>query len=228
MSDFGNKEVFSKNIKKFMEINNVDRYKLAEALDIKYTTLSDWINGKIYPKIDKIELIANYFNVSKSALIEEWACLGDDSVDGTVKLMDNKLVKLVPILGKVPAGMPIEAIENEYTVDYETIPVEWTKGNKKYFALRIQGNSMEPVYKDGSIVIFLQTSSFESGQDCCVRINGEDATFKRVTKKENGILLTPLNVDNDTGFLPILYTYEDMEKTPIEIVGVAKRFIQDI
>ena len=112
MSDFGNKEVFSKNIKKFMEINNVDRYKLAEALDIKYTTLSDWINGKIYPKIDKIELIANYFNVSKSALIEEWACLGDDSVDGTVKLMDNKLVKLVPILGKVPAGMPIEAIKS--------------------------------------------------------------------------------------------------------------------
>ena len=228
MSELGNKNVFSKNIKKFMEINNVDRYKLADALDIKYTTLSDWINGNSYPRIDKIELLANYFHVNKSSLIEEWAFEDEHTNDSTVKLMNNKLVKLVPILGKVPAGMPMEAIENEYTIDYETIPLDWTKGNKKYFALKIQGNSMEPVYKNGSTVIFLQTPNFESGQDCCVRINGEEATFKRITKKDNGILLTPLNIDNDTGFLPILYTYEDMEKTPIEILGVAKRFIQDI
>ena len=227
MSDLGNKSVFSKNIKKFMEINNVDRYQLADALDVKYTTLTDWINGNSYPRIDKIEMIANYFNVNKSALIEEWA-FNDPTEDKTIKIINNKLVKLIPILGKIPAGVPFEAIENEYTVDYETIPAEWTKGNKQYFALKVQGNSMEPIYKNGSTVIFLKTSNCESGQDCCVRINGCDATFKRVTKKEDGILLTPLNVDNDTGFLPKLYKYEDMENTPVEIIGVAKRFIQDI
>lgn len=227
MNNYGNKDVFSRNIKRFMEINKIDRQELADALEISYSTLSDWINGKVYPRIDKIELIANYFKINKSSLIEDWI-FEDETEDKTVKIINNKMVKLVPILGRIPAGQPFEAIENEYAVDYETIPADWTKGNKKYFALKIQGNSMEPVYKDGSTVIFLQTSDFQSNQDCCVRINGEDVTFKRVTKRDDGILLTPLNMENDTGFMPCFFKYEDMEKTPIEIIGVAKRFIQDI
>ena len=227
MSEFGNKNVFSKNIKRFMDVNNIDRQELADALNIKYSTLSDWINGNVYPRIDKIELIANYFNINKSSLIEDWI-FDDGTEDKTIKIINNKLVKLVPILGKIPAGMPLEAIENEYTVDYETIPADWTKGNKKYFALKIQGNSMEPRYKDGSTVIFLKSNDCESGQDCCVRLNDGNVTFKRITKREDGILLSPLNMENDTGFIPILFKYEDMENTPIEILGVAKRFIQDI
>ena len=63
MSDLGNKSVFSKNIKKFMEINNVDRYQLADALDVKYTTLTDWINGNSYPRIDKIDVTPVPFRV---------------------------------------------------------------------------------------------------------------------------------------------------------------------
>ena len=65
----GNKEVMAKNISKYMRINNVDRTQLSKDLKVKYTTLSDWINAKTYPRIDKIELLANYFNVTKADLV---------------------------------------------------------------------------------------------------------------------------------------------------------------
>ncbi len=70
MSDLGNKEIFAKNLKHYMDLNNKDRNAVCEVLDIPYTTLSDWLNAKKYPRIDKIEMLANYFNIEKSDLIE--------------------------------------------------------------------------------------------------------------------------------------------------------------
>ena len=71
MSNLGNKSTMAKNIKYYMELNGVDRNKLCSALGIKYTTLCDWLNAKTYPRIDKIELMANYFHIQKSDLVEE-------------------------------------------------------------------------------------------------------------------------------------------------------------
>ncbi len=67
----GNKEVMAKNISKYMKEKNVDRTRLSNDLKLKYTTVSDWINAKTYPRIDKIELLANYFGVTKADLVEE-------------------------------------------------------------------------------------------------------------------------------------------------------------
>ncbi|HEM3643822.1 TPA: helix-turn-helix transcriptional regulator [Streptococcus suis] len=67
----GNKEVMSKNLKYYMDKKGVDRNQLCADLDLKYMTVSDWINAKTYPRIDKIELLANYFGINKSDLIEE-------------------------------------------------------------------------------------------------------------------------------------------------------------
>ncbi|UUM61448.1 helix-turn-helix domain-containing protein [Streptococcus suis] len=66
----GNKEIMAENIKHFMDRKGVDRNQLCADLDLKYMTVSDWINAKSYPRIDKIELLANYFGVSKSDLVE--------------------------------------------------------------------------------------------------------------------------------------------------------------
>ncbi|HEL2311855.1 TPA: helix-turn-helix transcriptional regulator [Streptococcus suis] len=67
----GNKEVMSNNLKYYMDKKGVDRNQLCSDLDLKYMTVSDWINAKTYPRIDKIELLANYFGINKSDLIEE-------------------------------------------------------------------------------------------------------------------------------------------------------------
>lgn len=61
MNHLGNKEIMAKNIQRYMDKYGVDRRKLSNDLDIRYTTLTDWLKAKTYPRIDKIELLANYF-----------------------------------------------------------------------------------------------------------------------------------------------------------------------
>ena len=70
MSDLGNTKVFAKNLNYYMNLNRVDRNKLCNDLGFKYTTVREWTNGTAYPRIDKIEAMANYFGILKSDLIE--------------------------------------------------------------------------------------------------------------------------------------------------------------
>lgn len=71
MSNLGNKEIMAKNIQYYMDKYEKSRQDICEALGVKYTTLTDWVKGNSYPRIDKIELMANYFGISKADLIEE-------------------------------------------------------------------------------------------------------------------------------------------------------------
>lgn len=70
MSDLGNKSIMAQNIQRLMERAGKSRMQVCDDLGIKYTTFTDWVNAKTYPRIDKIEMMANYFGVSKSDLVE--------------------------------------------------------------------------------------------------------------------------------------------------------------
>ena len=70
MSDLGNKEIMSRNIQYYMDLNNKTRQEMCDALGVKYSTFSDWVNGNTYPRIDKIEMMANYFGIKKADLVE--------------------------------------------------------------------------------------------------------------------------------------------------------------
>lgn len=70
MSDLGNKRIMAKNIQFYLDANNKTRQDLCEALGLKYPTVSDWLQGRKYPRIDKIEMMANYFHISKADLVE--------------------------------------------------------------------------------------------------------------------------------------------------------------
>ncbi len=65
-----NKNVFASNLKRYMEVKGKTRNDISEALGISYFTVSDWVNGKKYPRMDKVEMLANYFDIQKSDLIE--------------------------------------------------------------------------------------------------------------------------------------------------------------
>lgn len=67
----GNKEIMARNIRHYMTLFNKSRNEMCDALGVKYTTFTDWINANTYPRIDKIELMADYFGINKSDLIEE-------------------------------------------------------------------------------------------------------------------------------------------------------------
>ena len=64
-----NKQIMAKNIKRYMDQRGITRYQLCDALDIKYTTLRDWLKGITYPRIGKVEAMANYFGCEKTDLI---------------------------------------------------------------------------------------------------------------------------------------------------------------
>lgn len=75
-----NKDTFSKNLKYYMDKKGIDRNQLCSDLDLKYTTVRDWIKGITYPRIGKIELLANYFGINKSDLIEEKSTIPSSSI----------------------------------------------------------------------------------------------------------------------------------------------------
>lgn len=66
-----NKNIFSINLKRYMQENNKSRKDVSEALGVSYYTFCDWVNGKKYPRMDKVEMLANYFGILKSDLIED-------------------------------------------------------------------------------------------------------------------------------------------------------------
>lgn len=66
-----NKQIMARNIQRFMDQRGISRQQLCDALDIKYTTLRDWLKGITYPRIGKVEAMANYFGCEKSDLIED-------------------------------------------------------------------------------------------------------------------------------------------------------------
>lgn len=201
MSNLGNKEIFARNLQNFMNINNIKRQDLCDRLDIKYSTMSEWLAAKKYPRIDKIEALADYFGVLKSDLIEE-----------TSRYQKRSNVTRIPVLGSVRAGIPSEAIED--IIDYEEIPQKMAK-NGEYFGLRVCGNSMEPKFSDGDVVIVQKQADVNSGDIAIVMINGNDATMKKIKKNSDGIALIPTNSEYDVMF----FTNEEIENFPVIVLG---------
>lgn len=90
MSGLGNKEIMAENIKFFMKKKGIDRVTLCKDLKIPYTTFADWINAITYPRIDKIELLANYFGIEKSDLVEERTISQWGNHEANLKYLENK------------------------------------------------------------------------------------------------------------------------------------------
>ena len=154
-----------------------------------------------------------------------------DYIDTEIKSYNNSLVDItkqqfntkIPVLGSIPAGVPIELIQD--IIDYEDISEEMLKGGKEYFALKVKGTSMWPKYLDGDTIIVLKQNDCESGQDAIVMVNGDDGTFKRVIKKDTGITLEPINQQE---YNSVSYSNEDIEKLPVKILGIVKEIRRSV
>ncbi len=205
MSDLGNKEIFAKNLQYYMILNKKTRNDVCRDLEIPYSTFTDWYNANIYPRIDKIQLLANYFGIQKSDLVES-----------RNKPTNNFNSAIVFVYGTIPAGIPMECIED--VIDTEEISQDMLKGGKQYFGLRVKGNSMEPEYLDGDTLILEKVDNCESGDDAVIMVNGNDGTFKRVFKNENGIILQPLNSE----YAPLVFTNEQIENLPVKVIGIVE------
>lgn len=136
------------------------------------------------------------------------------------EIIDKELNTVqIPVLGTIKAGIPIEA--QEEILEYIEIPRKWVLGGKKFYGLRISGDSMFPKYQEGDTVIFEQSNDKEqyNNKDCAVMVNGDDATFKKVLLSDSGITLVPYNTAK---YEMMMYSNKDIANLPIRIVGIAR------
>ena len=90
-----NKNIFANNLKYHMELSGKTRRDVCEALGCSYYTFSDWVNGKKYPRLDKVEMLADYFGILKSDLIEEKPTVQDDG-------LSQDMIELIEAIKKLP------------------------------------------------------------------------------------------------------------------------------
>ena len=197
------------NIKKRRKELGLTLAELAARVGLRDATIQRYESGEI-PNIKKDTIM----KLAKELKCTPGYLMGWTDLE-TVTSSADAFMK-IPVLGLIPAGVPIEAVED--VLGYEEIPSSYCAGGEKYFALKLNGNSMYPEYHSGDIVILKQQETCNSNEDCAVMINGGDATFKRVVRQKNGIMLKPLNPNYDTLF----YTNEEIEQLPVRIIGVFK------
>lgn len=214
-------------IKQYRTTNKLSLRDFAQRCGLSHTYISalekniDPRTGKpIAPTLDTVKYIANGMNTSVEDVLkvlddqQEFVVNQDLSSNHKSNISSDSA--LVFIYGSIPAGVPMECIED--IIDTEEIPSDMLKGGKQYFGLKVKGNSMEPDYLDGDTLILEKADDCESGDDCVVMVNGNDGTFKRVIKNENGIILQPLNSE----YYPMVFTNEQIENLPVRIIGIVE------
>lgn len=201
MSEREFNEVFAERLRYFLEKYEITQLELSKRLGVGTTSVYNWCNGIKTPRMDKIDAMCKIFHCQRPDLIND-------------KSDCEKRTGAVPIkvLGRVAAGIPIEAVEN--VIDIEEISAELASTGE-FFGLQIHGDSMEPKFSDGDVVIVRQQDDAESGDIVIATVNGTDATCKRLRKYRDGIEL----ISTNPSYEPMFFSAEDIEKKPVRIIG---------
>lgn len=190
-------------IKALREQSQLSQKEFAAKMNIANNTLSMYENDLRVPNDTIKSKIADYFGVTIDYLL------------GRAPIETGGDIVQIPVLGSIPAGIPLEAIED--IVDWEEIPKAMCSGGKEFFALKVKGDSMWPDFLEGDIVILRKTPSCETGDVCAVLVNGDEATLKTVKLAEDGSLtITPKN----PSYPPRTFTPEQIQQLPVSIAGV--------
>lgn len=230
-----NKEIFANNLSFYMEKKGVDRNTLCADLNLKYTTVRDWLKGITYPRIGKIELLANYFNINKSDLIENKATTTQPSdslleaITNTARQLntDNKKTVLRTSEELLEAQMNTEETKiNEvsekvvqlYGYDYYDHPA--SAGTGQYLNdVRVERIEL-PVDIDADFVIPIKGDSMEPDYH-----DGDLVFIQTSVDLNNGVIgvfnyngdayIKQLVIDEDQAYLHSLNPeYKDMPITP--------------
>lgn len=198
------KHVFSKRLKNLLTEYELTQNQLSKILGVSESTVGKWILEKSIPRMGVIQKLSEYFNVPKSYFLEPAEKNENNNITRGIR---------IPILGRVVAGIPLEAITD--IEGYEEITPKMASLGE-YFALRIKGHSMEPRIEDGEIVIVKQQEDVECGDVAIVLVNGDEATCKQVKKSPEGITLIGFN---PVVYPPHFYSNKEIEELPVRVIG---------
>lgn len=201
----------------------ISQRQLENGSGLSYGSISKWKNG-FTPNQKSLQKISEFFGVSVAYLTGESDFRTEEEamVHGWMEKYDQEALSdesrrfeagaRIPVLGKVIAGIPIEAIEE--VIDWEEIPFRMSKTGA-FYGLQIKGDSMSPRMVEGDVVIVRQQSDAESGDVVIVLVNGDEATCKKLIKRTDGIVLQSLN----PLYEPMIFSNEDIQNKPVKIIG---------
>lgn len=201
----------------------ISRRKMETEAGLGAGSTSKWKNG-FRPNQTSLEKVSEFFGVSVAYLTgnSEYRTEKEAIVKGWNRELDLEAIadeskkfekgQLIPVVGDVAAGIPIEAIED--IIDWEEISVKLARTGT-FFGLKIKGDSMSPRMQEGDVVIVRQQPDAESGDIVIAKVNGYDACCKKLIKNRNGITLQSLN----PAYEPMYFDAEDIEKRPVSIIG---------
>ncbi|WP_225047449.1 LexA family transcriptional regulator [Lacticaseibacillus kribbianus] len=221
MSDLGNKAIFGKNLTEMMNQRKMSVTDLASALGFSTSTVWDWANGKTYPRIDKIEMMANYFGVKKSALVEHH--------DNGVPLP----IHTYPYIpAAISAGAPatVDAItpdQLEVVAIPDAVMGKWA-GHTDIKLMRANGESMNRVIPDGSLIgvhAVDDPADLKDGDIVVFDCDGEYAV-KRFFNDRTGRAYIFQPDSSKPGFAPIVRRYDDPDLT--NIVGKVVLYVVEL
>ena len=211
-----NREIMSENIKRHLKRLGLNVKEFSQKLDFKYTTVLDWVNGKTYPRIDKIEKMANFFKVEKSDLVEKYQYpKTSSSILQSITETSSKLEKDRQIIVLNTAEQQLDeqnsSVSNQeelFKYDYYDQPASAGTGqylndvNKETvelpvnidadFVIPIFGDSMEPEYHSGDYAFIKTTVNLDDGQVGVFDLKG-DAYIKQLIIDGNKACLHSFN-----------------------------------
>lgn len=190
---------FSERLKQLRAEFGFTQKELADKVNTSKSSINMYERGEREPSLEMLKTFASLFQVDMNDLL------------GNLYSPPKKGVK-IPVFGQVIAGIPIEAIQD--ILDYEEISEEMASCGE-YFALQIRGDSMEPKFSEGDVVIVRRQPDVDSGDIAIVLVNGDEATIKKVRKRPDGVMLIPSNPDYE----PLFYNNQQIEELPVCILG---------
>lgn len=191
---------------------NLTLEQVGDLVGVGKSTVRKWETGDIENmKRDKIVKLAKALRVSPSYIM---------GIEEEQPQLETLPVKKIPVVSKISAGLPIYSEEN--LIDYIYFATNKLNSDKEEFGLKVSGNSMDKIFRDGDIVVVEKDSVVENGQLGVVMINGYNATVKRIRYNGDQIILIPES--NNQEHLPQVYGKDDEIKIIGRVVASQKLF----
>ena len=201
---------FANRLSDALRISNMKPIELSEKTGIDKSKISSYMSGRYKAKQDGIHILSKALNVDPAWLMGYDVPMNNNNINIEDK---SKQFFLCPVYGKISAGQPNWA--EECLDGY--LPIEPTLMNisspDECFFLRVNGQSMNKVIKDGAYALIRKTNFVENGEIAVVLVNGFDATLKKFTKQGDVIVLEPMSDD------PTITTQVYNKDTSIKVIG---------
>lgn len=189
-------------IKEARKSAGLTQLELAKKTELSRSYIGDIEKDRYNPSVSTLQLIATATNTPL-----------EDLLPSTKTVSPAGRGVRIPVLGRVVAGIPIEAVEE--ILDYEEITPELA-ATGEFFALQVKGDSMLPKLEESDVVIVKKQEDVETGDIAIVLVNGDEATIKQVKKVNGGIMLYGFNPDV---YEPHFYSNQQIQELPVRILG---------